>query len=80
MFGGTSVAAPTLAGIINSAGNNTDSPTELSLLYSNVSNSGGTINPLNFFDIQAGAAGNFSAKSGWDFVTGIGTTYGMGGK
>jgi subtilase family serine protease len=73
VFGGTSVAAPAIAGIINSAGNNTDSTAELSLIYSNLGST-------NFFDILTGAAGAFAAKSGWDFVTGIGSTAGMNGK
>jgi hypothetical protein len=42
--------------------------------------SGGVINLANFFDINSGSAGGFSATAGWDFVTGIGTTFGMGGK
>ena len=79
VFGGTSVSSPSLAGIVNSAGSNTDSTTELNLLYTSV-NSGGTINGLNFRDILSGTAGSFSAKTGWDFVTGIGSTLGLTGK
>jgi kumamolisin len=80
VFGGTSVAAPSLAGIINSAGNNTDTVSELSLIYQSVSNGGATINPVNFVDITSGTAGAFTAGAGWDFVTGIGSTNGMAGK
>jgi subtilase family serine protease len=79
VFGGTSVSAPALAGIINSAGQNLDTQQELALIYGSVS-SGGVINLANFFDINSGSAGGFSATAGWDFVTGIGTTFGMGGK
>jgi subtilase family serine protease len=75
VFGGTSVAAPALAGIINSAGNNSDSVAELNLMYGNLSTG-----LTNFFDITTGTAGGFTAKAGWDFVTGIGTTNGMSGK
>jgi subtilase family serine protease len=75
VFGGTSVAAPALAGIINSAGNNSDSVAELTLMYGNLSTG-----LTNFFDITLGTAGSYNAKAGWDFVTGIGTTNGMNGK
>jgi kumamolisin len=79
VFGGTSVAAPSLAGIVNSAGSNTDTTTELNLLYSSVSN-GGALSTPYFRDILSGTAGSFSAKAGWDFVTGIGSTNGLAGK
>jgi len=80
VFGGTSVASPSLSGIVNSAGSNTSSTAELSLLYQSVLNNGQTINSLNFRDILSGTAGSFSAKTGWDFVTGIGSTNGLSGK
>lgn len=80
VFGGTSVSAPTLAGIINSAGGNSDTLAELSLIYQSGVNADGSINSANFFDITAGSAGSFTAKAGWDFVTGIGSTFGMAGK
>jgi kumamolisin len=75
VFGGTSVSAPALAGIINTAGNNSDSLAELSTIYLGLSNPG-----VNFFDITSGTAGSFTAMAGWDFVTGIGSTYGTVGK
>ena len=62
------------------AGSNTSSAAELSLLYSSVSNNGATINSANVRDILSGTAGSFSAKTGWDFVTGIGSTHGITGK
>ena len=80
VFGGTSVASPALSGIINSAGSNTSSAAELSLLYQSVGNNGLTINSTNFRDILSGTAGSFSAKTGWDFVTGIGSTLTLSGK
>jgi len=80
VFGGTSVSSPSLAGIVNSAGSNTSGAAELSLIYTSVSNGGATINGANFRDILTGTAGSFSAKPGWDFVTGIGSTNGLTGK
>ena len=80
VFGGTSVASPSLSGIVNSAGNNTSSSAELNLLYQSVGNNGLTINNSNFRDIQSGTAGSFSATTGWDFVTGIGSTITLSGK
>jgi kumamolisin len=80
VFGGTSVSSPSLAGIVNSAGSNTSSAAELSLLYGSVSNGGATINGANFRDILTGTAGSFTARAGWDFVTGIGSTNGITGK
>jgi len=80
VFGGTSVSSPSLAGIVNSAGSNTSSTAELSLLYQSVGNNGSMINSSNFRDILSGTAGSFSAMTGWDFVTGIGSTITLSGK
>jgi hypothetical protein len=74
------VASPALSGIVNSAGSNTSSAAELSLLYQGVGNNGLTINSSNFRDVLSGTAGSFSAKTGWDFVTGIGSTLTLSGK
>ena len=74
VFGGTSVASPSLSGIVNSAGSNTSTAQELSDLYAGLGNS------AYFRDILSGTAGSFSAKSGWDFVTGIGSTNSLAGK
>src|SRR6266481_5677247 len=68
VFGGTSVSSPSLAGNINSAGNNTNSTAELWDLYQNLSNNGYA---SNFYDITQGTAGSFSATIGWDRVTGL---------
>lgn len=74
VFGGTSVSSPALAGIVNLAGHHyQDSTTELSTIYSNL----GT---ANFRDVTSGAAGNYSAAAGWDFVTGVGSNLGTSGK
>ncbi len=74
VFGGTSVASPSLAGIVNLAGHfNTSSNAELTLIYNNL----GT---ANFRDILSGTAGTFSCAPGWDFVTGVGSNQGTNGK
>jgi subtilase family serine protease len=75
VFGGTSVASPSLAGIINRAGHfaNT-SVDELVNIYGNRTNT------ADFRDITSGTAGSFSAGSGYDFVTGVGSNVGLNGK
>ncbi len=74
VFGGTSVASPSLAGIVNLAGHfNASSTAELTLIYNNL----GTV---NFRDIVSGTAGGFSCAPGWDFVTGVGSNQGLVGK
>ena len=77
VFGGTSVASPSLAGIVNWAGSNyTDSNTELNTIYSCYAN-GSSCYPVNFRDISSGNnAGSFSPQLGWDFITGVGSTLG----
>jgi subtilase family serine protease len=75
VFGGTSVASPSLSGIVNLSGSkNNSSDTELSTIYSNLGNSS------DFRDIISGTAGSFSAAVGWDFVTGVGSNQGTNGK
>jgi kumamolisin len=75
VFGGTSVSAPSLAGIINSAGHfYAGSFTELIAIYGNYTNT------ADFRDITSGTAGSFSARSGYDFVTGVGSDQGLSGK
>lgn len=74
VFGGTSVSSPSLAGIVNAAGNfYSNSNSELTIIYSGLGGS-------NFRDITSGTAGSFSATSGWDFVTGVGSNLGLVGK
>lgn len=75
VFGGTSVASPSLAGIVNLAGSfQASSPDELTTIYANLGNAN------DFRDIVAGTAGSFSCKVGWDFVTGVGSDQGVNGK
>ena len=79
VFGGTSVSSPAVAGIINLAaasggGFATSSVAELTKIYSNRTNSS------DFRDITSGTAGTFSAATGYDFVTGVGSSLGLSGK
>jgi subtilase family serine protease len=79
VFGGTSVSSPSLAGIVNLAGHfNPDTETELSTIYADYASP--TYYPTDFRDITSGAAGSYSAKQGWDFVTGVGSNQGLNGK
>lgn len=75
VFGGTSVSSPSLAGVVNLAGHfAVNSTSELSTIYGNYTNTN------DFRDILTGTAGSFSAKAGYDFVTGVGSPIGTGGK
>jgi kumamolisin len=79
ILGGTSVSAPSLAGIINAAGKfAASSQDENALIYRHLSG-----DRDDFRDIKYGTCGlnigNF-AKEGWDFCTGIGSDIGLGGK
>jgi hypothetical protein len=46
---------------------------ELSQIYSGLGTS-------NFNDMTSGTAGKYSAQTGWDFVTGVGSNKGLVGK
>jgi subtilase family serine protease len=74
IVGGTSVAAPVWAGVVNAAGSfSSSSQAELTTIYSNQ----GTT------DITAGSCGpnqGYMVKGGWDFCTGLGSPLGEGGK
>ncbi len=73
VFGGTSVASPTLAGIANLAGKNEGSSlNELNLIY-------GGYGGANYYDVTSGSAGSFHAAVGWDYITGVGSLIGDGG-
>ena len=74
VFGGTSVATPTLAGEVNLAGHfEVGGNSELTVVYSKLGTSA-------FRDITSGSrAGRNSARVGWDFVTGVGTPQGTSG-
>jgi len=78
VVGGTSLASPALAGIVNAAESKlVSSQAELSLIYSNLANT------TDFTDIKSGFCGptaGFSAKLGWDLCTGIGSVKGKTGK
>ncbi len=72
---GTSVASPSLAGIINSAGTfNASSNAENTEIYANYTNTS------DFTDITSGSCGTHSATTGWDFCTGVGVDRGFSGK
>jgi len=78
IVGGTSVSAPSLAGIINRAGSfAASSQAELTTIYANHTNT------ADFTDVTAGFCGfymSFTAGSGWDPCTGVGTPKGYAGK
>ncbi|MFY9674524.1 MAG: S53 family peptidase [Terriglobales bacterium] len=78
IVGGTSVASPSLAGILNLAGRfYTSSNAELVAIYGNLKTT------ADFNDITSGYCGpysGYSAGTGWDFCTGVGSDKGMGGK
>jgi subtilase family serine protease len=87
VVGGTSVSAPSLAGIINAAaGTYVGTSNVLSEIYSNYlstpSSSYGTTSYMggDFRDITSGKAGKYSAGLGWDFVTGVGSPLTYTGK
>jgi kumamolisin len=79
VFGGTSVSAPSLAGIINlAASERSHSPAassfdELGTIYT-------YLGTADFRDITSGRAGRFRATTGWDFTTGVGSNQGIDGK
>lgn len=78
VVGGTSVSAPSLAGIISAAGkHSTSSQAENTLIYGSLPFGRG------FRDIIFGDCGlnigNFSG-GGWDFCSGVGTAQGLAGK
>jgi kumamolisin len=75
VFGGTSVASPALAGIVNLTGSfSSSSVAELTTIYTNRANG------ADFRDILTGTAGKNSAAAGYDFVTGVGSCLGTSGK
>jgi subtilase family serine protease len=79
ILGGTSVASPCLAGVVNLAaasGNGfaANTPAEQARLYGNMNNT------QEFRDVTSGTDGRLKSVAGWDFITGIGTPLGLGGK
>ena len=79
VFGGTSVSSPALAGLINlvTAANHALGSSVLPTMYADF-NSANYL--TDFHDVKAGVAGSYTAKTGWDFVTGIGSNLGLYGK
>jgi kumamolisin len=84
VFGGTSVASPSLSGIVNSAATGgtfaSNSVAELSTIYGNLCSTSTLLCTSYFRDIDSGKAGGNSAQAGWDFVTGVGSVLGLLGK
>ncbi|MGA9529475.1 MAG: S53 family peptidase [Terriglobales bacterium] len=78
IVGGTSVASPALAGIINAAGSfYTSSNAELTAIYSKLGVA------ADFNDVASGFCGpyeGYAAGTGWDMCTGVGTDKGTAGK
>jgi subtilase family serine protease len=73
IFGGTSVACPVVAGIINVAGTNRSSGVaENTFVY-------GGLGGANFYDVTSGSAGSYHAAAGYDFPTGVGSPKGTAG-
>ncbi len=70
VLGGTSVACPTTAGMVNAAGSTYSSTLDQATsIYNHLGTSA-------FFDVTSGSAGSFSCLPGWDFVTGVGSPRG----
>ncbi len=73
VYGGTSAAAPILAGMANTAlESHPSSQAQNAVFYAEI----GT---ANFHDITSGSAGGLNAATGWDFPTGVGSPNGLGG-
>ena len=82
IFGGTSVASPTWAGIVNRAGHfAASSAAELTTIYNAYANA--TTYAADFNDITYGLCGfydGFQAVAKWDPCTGVGSPKGTAGK
>jgi len=79
ILGGTSVASPSLAGVINlaaSSGNGFAASTaaEEARIYGNLGNANA------FRDVTLGTDGAYSSRIGYDFITGVGSPLGLVGK
>lgn len=73
--GNIGIAEAAWAGMINRAGSHAaNTPAELTMLYQHLGDK--TI----FRDITQGQAFGIQAKPGWDFLTGLGSTFGLKGK
>ena len=78
ILGGTSVASPSLAALVNVAGTTNgyaaSTAAEETRIYGNLGNAAA------FTDILSGTDGKYSAKFGYDFPTGVGAPHGLVGK
>jgi len=79
ILGGTSVASPSLAGVLNLAATSgnafaLNTAAEEARIYGNLGNA------KAFRDITSGTDGRYSCKVGYDFVTGVGSPNGLVGK
>ncbi|MCE0523153.1 MAG: S53 family peptidase [Methylacidiphilales bacterium] len=79
ILGGTSVASPSLAGVLNLAATSgnafaLNTAAEEARIYGYLGNS------KAFRDITSGTDGRYACKTGYDFVTGVGSPYGLVGK
>jgi hypothetical protein len=86
VVGGTSVASPSLAGVVNASNNRLGqapytggyyTPEENNMIYDQLYSH--TAYPTNFQDVTTGSNG-VSAAVGYDQCTGVGTPYGHLGK
>jgi len=79
IVGGTSLATPSVAGVLNlaataSTGFAASTAIEQSRIYGNLGNAS------VFRDITSGTDGKYKCTVGWDFVTGLGSPVGLSGK
>jgi subtilase family serine protease len=78
IVGGTSVASPSLAGILNLTGSfYPSSNAELTEIYSKL---GATADLNDITSGYCGPYGGYSATTGWDPCTGVGSSHGIAGK
>jgi kumamolisin len=80
VFGGTSVAAPSLAGIANLAAAAQGGVTGNGVGYALYNTYNSSSYPADLRDITSGGNASYKDATGWDFVTGIGSTVGLFGK
>jgi subtilase family serine protease len=72
LWGGTSLASPMMAAMVNAAGQfRASNATELPVIYSGLGGS-------SLRDVMTGKCTKFSATKGWDKCTGVGTPNGLG--
>lgn len=95
VFGGTSVASPSLAGLVNNAGafdggwdGGSNSSSVSNNLYANyATDTNSSTDPATcsyssatpFYDVTSGSAGTYNAGTCWDFASGVGSERGFSG-